>query len=156
MLVEVPHRKSRSTYRTRPEQNLPPNTVLSNQQEQPRSNHNKSTVIFTSPSSPPFPPNIPDSYSYTPAHTLHTTSHHNAKSITHAPHQPIRPPRKRQRNLCAIQHKQQLRQRRLHVLRVAVIEVRVDVAETAGIVSKGSMIIRPSPSQRIPHLKEMD
>jgi len=64
--------------------------------------------------------------------------HHNAKSITHAPHQPIRAPRKRQRNLCTVQHKQQLRQRRLHVLAVAVIEVRVDVAETAD--HSGSML----------------
>ena len=61
--------------------------------------------------------------------------HHNTKSITRNSHQPVRSPRKRQRNLCTVQHKQQLRQRRLHVLRVAVVEVRVDVAETVGVSS---------------------
>ena len=78
--------------------------------------------------------------------TQHTPSipppHHNTKSITHTSHQPVRSPRKRQRNLCTVQHKQQLRQRRLHVLRVAVVEVRVDVAETA--YHSGSM-----PSKRV-------
>jgi hypothetical protein len=57
--------------------------------------------------------------------------HHNTKSITHPTHQPIRPPRKSQRNLSTIQHQKQLRQRRFHVLQVAVVEVGVDVAETA-------------------------
>jgi hypothetical protein len=46
-----------------------------NQKEIPKATHPKSTLIITSPSSPPSPhPNTPDNYSYTPTHIPHTTS----------------------------------------------------------------------------------
>jgi hypothetical protein len=72
--------------------------------------------------------------------------HHNTKSITHPTHQPIRPPRKSQRNLSTIQHQKQLRQRRLHVLQVAVVEVGVDVAETAN--KNSSTLVRLTIEER--------
>lgn len=77
--------------------------------------------IIILPITPPIPKQI----------LPHPLPNHQAQRIRNPPHHPRRPPRKRQTHLRRMQEEQQLRQTRRHTLALAVVQVRIQVAEEA-------------------------